>query len=290
MRQDPARHRQIGALHGITSIPPEANSAYAVALRHCLDSGQVGCESLAHRVRRVVEHPQPSLLSDKLLVGASQRRRQRLAFLEKFAHLVVAVDGIKEHDGLSPVPGVQPVRRRDGVDVGRGFLGAQTPGPLRRPSSFDCGGHSGDFLERRAQCRQPREFGLPGEPHCLQLRHVRRRPAERLRQKRAQLVNDAAPVPIELANQLLDAFHRVGQAAPVNVRLHAGVGVGHEGFAAIPHPVGGTLAEHLLEAGVEFRVKVKGQLPHILDAGLPQRNLLEAGFNAGVRCPQAKLG
>ena len=129
---------------------------------------------------------------------------------------------------------------------------------------------------------------MQSQPLCLRLRLVRRGLTERFGQERTQLADDASLVPFELANKLLDSLHRISQPAFVNVCLQARVRAGHERFAAVPHPVGGAFAKDFIEAGVQLGVKVEDQLTHLFDAGLPQRNLLEAGFSA--RCRQAEFG
>jgi hypothetical protein len=65
------------------------------------------------------------------------------------------------------------------------------------------------------------------------------RPSDSVRNSRSS--STMPPLcPPACPDQLLDALHRIGQAALVDVRLQAGVGVATNG-SAVPHPVGGRL-------------------------------------------------
>jgi hypothetical protein len=73
LRQHPTGHCLVRPHHRVARRLAVTNCTHAGSSAHRLDGVQVGLQRLTHRVRRVVEHAQPGLLGNELLIRAGQR-------------------------------------------------------------------------------------------------------------------------------------------------------------------------------------------------------------------------
>ena len=234
LRQHPTWDSFVGPNHRVSSVFAMAYSAHASTGPHGLNRVQVGLQSLAHAVRRVVVNTQPGFFGHQLLIGLCQGVGELPTLFKQLTHLVVAIDAVQKIDRQAPVPGVFPVERHQRVEFALGLFCSGALRPLRSACQLQKVRDLFNDFDVRPQLLQSLQLRHGRKPSCLQDTFIRVGAAQRPHQDVTNFTDDSARMSVQLLNDFLHTSKRVTQTAFVQVRLKALADQPDESFTLVP--------------------------------------------------------